>query len=196
MNFYGIENELTPYCLRQFDNNEFIIWDVPCLEQFYDFVGKRLHELEESKKIYKDDVELENEYKKWSALLDEVHEKLASVYQYRQEVEDNGSDFGFERHYDNDEKPIVFENLRKEDIKYTPPRLEYIAKTTLSPHEVNDLNDDEYHKNLMDNVNKFSYKNSGGKRSCRKRSTIKNTRKNKVKKSKKSKKSKKNIKIR
>jgi hypothetical protein len=196
MNFYGIENELTPYCLRQFDNNEFVIWDVVCLEQFYDFVGKRLHELEESKKIYKDDVELENEYKKWSALLDEVHEKLASVYQYRQEVEDNGSDFGFERHYDNDEKPIVFENLRKEDITYTPPRLEYIAKTTLSPHEVNDLNDDEYHKNLMDNVNKFSYKNSGGKRSCRKCSTIKNTRKNKVKKSKKSKKSKKNIKIR
>ena len=196
MNFYGIENELTPYCLRQFDNNEFIIWDVPCLEQFYDFVGKRLHELENSRKIYKDDVELENEYKKWSALLDEVHEKLASVYQYRQEVEDNGSDFGFERHYDNDEKPIVFENLRKEDIKYTPPRLEYIAKTTLSPHEVNDLHDDEYHKNLMDNVNKFSYKNSGGKRSCRKHSTIKKTRKNKVKKSKKSKKSKKNIKIR
>jgi len=172
---------------------------VHCLEQFYDFVGKRLHELENSRKISKNDSELENEYIKWSALLDEVHEKLGNVYQYQQEVEDNGSDFGFERHYDNDEKPIVFENLRKEDIKYTPPRLEYIAKTSLSPHEVNDLNDDEYHKNLMDNVNKFSYKNSGGKRSYRKHSNIKKkqqkkhqkqTRKNKVKNTKK------NIKIR
>jgi hypothetical protein len=195
MNFYGIENELSSYCLKQFDNNEFIMWDVNCLEQFYSFVGKRLHELEKSRKIYKDDVELEKEYRKTYALFEEIHEKLGNVLQYQQEVEDSGSSFIFERHSDNDEKPIVFENLKKEDIIYTPPRLEYLSKKSLSPNEMNDLKNDEFHNNLMDNVNKFSYKNSGGKKTYRtkgakKRHKQKKTRKNKVKKYKK------NIKIR
>jgi hypothetical protein len=195
MNFYGIEKELDDYCLKQFDNNEFIMWDVHCLEQFYNFVGKRLDELEKAREIYKDDDELEKEYIKMYALLEEIFEKLGNVLQYRQEVEDNGSSFAFERNSDNDEKPIVFENLKKEDIRYTPPKLEYLSKKSLSPDEMNDLKNDEFHKNLIDNVNKFSYKNSGGKKTYgtkgfKKRHKQKKTRKNKVKKYKK------NIKIR
>ena len=195
MNFYGIENELTPYCLKQFDKNEFIMWDVDCLEQFYNFVGKRLIELEKSRKIHKDDIELEKEYIKMSALLDEVHEKLENVYEYQQEVEDNGSSFAFERHSDNDEKPIVFENLRKEDIRYTPPKLEYLSKKNLQEDDIDVLKNTD----LLTNVNKYSYKNSGGrkkygkkshKKSYKKRHKQKKTRKNKVKKYKK------NIKIR
>jgi hypothetical protein len=160
MNFYGIEKELDDYCLKQFDNNEFIMWDVHCLEQFYNFVGKRLIELEKSRKIHKDDIELEKEYIKMSALFDEVDEKLGNVLQYRQEVEDNGSSFGFERHSDNDEKPIVFENLRKEDIIYTPPRLEYLSKKNLQNDDIDVLKNTD----LLTNVNKHSYKNSGGKK--------------------------------
>lgn len=187
MNFYGIENELTPYCLKQFDNNEFIMWDVDCLEQFYNFVGKRLIELEKARKIHKHDIELEKEYIKMYALLDEVHEKLENVYEYQQEVEDSGSSFAFERHSDNDEKPIVFENLKKEDIKYTPPRLEYLSKKNLQEDDIDVLKNTD----LLTNVNKYSYKNSGGRKKYGKKShKQKKTRKNKVKKYKK------NIKIR
>lgn len=164
MNFYGIENELGDYCLKQFDNNKFIIWDVHCLEKFYNFIGKRLNELEKSRKIYKGNEELENEYRKMYALFEEVHEKLVDVLEYQQEVEDNGSSFIFEKHKDNDEKPIVFENLRKEDIKYTPPKLEYLSKKTLSNDEINELKNDEYYKSLISNVNKFAYKNGGHKK--------------------------------
>lgn len=181
MNFYGIEKELSNYCLKQFDNNKFIMWDVHCLEQFYNFVGKRLHELEKSRKIYKDDVELENEYRKMYALFEEIYGKLEYVYEYQQEVEDSGSSFAFERHSDNDEKPIVFENLRREDIRYTPPKLEYLSKKALQNDDIEALQNTD----LLDNVNKFSYKNSGGrKKSHKKRHKIRNnrkTRKNKVK---------------
>jgi hypothetical protein len=136
------------------------MWDVDCLEQFYNFVGKRLIELEKARKIHKDDIELEKEYIKMYALLDEVDEKLGNVLQYRQEVEDNGSSFAFERRSDNDEKPIVFENLKKEDIRYTPPRLEYLSKKNLQKDDIEELKDTD----LLTNVNKFSYKNSGGKK--------------------------------
>jgi hypothetical protein len=181
MNFYGIENEVSKYCLKQFDNNEFIMWDVHCLEQFYNFVGKRLNELEKLRKMYKNDIELEKEYKKMYALFEEIHEKLGNVLQYQQEVEDSGSSFAFERHSDNDEKPIVFENLRKEDIIYSPPRLEYLSKKSLSQDEVDDLNDDEYHKNLMDNVTKYTYKNSGGRKKRKYTQNKKKNKKNKIK---------------
>jgi len=183
MNFFNIENELSPYCLKQFDNNKFIIWDVHCLEQLYDFVGKRLNELENSRKIYKNDVEVENEYKKMSALLDEVHEKLGNVYQYRQEVEDNVGDWGFERHYVNDEKPIVFENLRTEDIKYTPPRLEFLSNSVFEKNK-NNYDDDENTKELIDqvdilknNITKYGGKNSNIKKRLSKKSKHKNQRK-------------------
>ena len=183
MNFYGIEKELSEYCLKQFDNNEFIMWDVHCLEKFYNFVGKRLNELEKARKIHKDDYELENEYNKMYALFAEVHEKLEHVYEYQQEVEDNGSSFAFERRSDNDEKPIVFKNLKKEDIIYTPPKLEYLSKKNLQNDDIKDLQ----HTDLLDNVNKFSYKNSGGKKKYgkkgRKKSHSRKTKK-KVKKHK------------
>jgi hypothetical protein len=175
MNFFNIENELTPYCLKQFDDNKFIMWDVHCLEQFYDFVGKRLHELENSRKISKNDIELENEYKKWSVLLDEVHEKLGNVYQYQQEVEDSGSDFGFERHYDNDEKPIVFENLRKEDIIYTPPRLEFVSNSVFEKNKNNYDNNDDDTKALINqgdllknNISRYGGKNYSKKKISKK----------------------------
>ena len=184
MNFYGIEKELSNYCLKQFDNNKFIMWDVHCLEQFYNFVGKRLNELEKAREIHKDDDELENEYNKMYALFEEIYGKLEYVYEYQQEVEDSGSSFAFERHIDNDEKPIVFENLRKEDIRYTPPKLEYLSKKALQNDDIEALQNTD----LLDNVNKFSYKNSGGrKKSHKKRHKKRNnrkTKKNKVKKHK------------
>ena len=80
MNFYGIEKELSNYCLKQFDNNEFIMWDVHCLEQFYNFVGKRLNELEKAREIHKDDDELENEYNNMYELFEEIYSKLDYVY--------------------------------------------------------------------------------------------------------------------
>lgn len=150
MNFFNIENELTPYCLKQFDDNKFIIWDaVECLGQLHNFLRNRLNELEKLRKIKVDNIELELEYKKMNTLFDEVHKKLENVYQYQEEVEDSGSSFGFERHSDNDEKPIVLENLRKEDIRYTPPRLEFLSNSVFEDYKNSYDNNDDYTKELI-----------------------------------------------
>jgi hypothetical protein len=190
MNFFNIENELTSYCLKQFDDNKFIIWDVECLEQLYNFLGKRLNELEKSRKIKVDNVELELEYNKMNALLDELHEKLENVYKYQEEeVEDSGSSFGFERHSDNDEKPIVLENLRKEDIRYTPPRLEFVSNSVFEKNKNSYDNNDDDTKALINQADllKNDISRYGGKNYSKK----KISKKYKNKKSKKNKKTKK-----
>ena len=192
MNFFNIENELTPYCLKQFDDNKFIIWDVECLEQLYNFLGNRLNELEKSRKIKVDNVELELEYKKMDTLLHELHKKLENVYQYQEEVEDSGSSFGFERHSDNDEKPIVLENLRKEDIRYTPPRLEFLSNSVFEKYKNSYDNNDDYTKALINQADllKNDISRYGGKNYSKKKISKKYKNK-KVRKTKKTKKTKK-----
>ena len=70
--------------------------------------------------------------------------------------------------------------MRKEDIKYTPPKLEYLSKKALQNDDIEALQDTD----LLDNVNKFSYKNSGGRKKSHKKRNNRKTKKNKVKKHK------------
>jgi hypothetical protein len=187
MNFFNIENELSPNCLKQFDDNKFIIWDVYCLEQFYSFIGKRLNELEKSRKIGVENIELEKEHNKMSTLLHEIHEKLEGVYHYQQEVEDSGSSFIFERHTDNDEKPIIFENLRQEDIRYTPPRLEFISNAVFEKNKNNydDDNDDTKEAVNQANIIQNNITKYGGKKCNKKKKLSKKCKNKTVRKTKK-----------
>jgi hypothetical protein len=177
MNFFNIENELTPNCLKQFDDNKFIIWDaVDCLGQLYDFLRNRLNELEKLRKIKVDNVELELEYKKMDTLFHELHKKLGNVYQYEDEVEESGSSFAFEKTYDNDEKPIVLKNLRKEDIRYTPPRLEFLSNSVFENYKNSyDNNDNDDTKALINqayllknDISKYGGKNYSKKKISKK----------------------------
>ena len=178
MNFYDIENELTRNCLRQFDKNEFEWNDLDCLLSLYDSVNDKLDNLEKLKKIYENNEQLENEYNKMDALSEELFNKINKLHAEHDAHEEAGYSITLDK-----EPPIKLENLKKEDIFYTPPRLEYLAAIVAAK------NNDSYTKSLKKNTNlfkhlqKFSYDNTnnstrnGGKNGRKKCSKNKKTKK-------------------
>ena len=178
MNFFNIENKMDSTCLQKVDNNLFKWTDIECLIQLYEFISDKIYDLEDENKTSG------VEFEKLSSLHRELLDIITRLQKKYKEYEEDGYDIAF---YKDKEPNIQLKNLKKEDIFYTPPRLEYLSAKQVksNKNKAQDYAEDfSYAKEtgLLDNVPKYN----GGKVKSRKNKNVKSkTRKHGKRKQKK-----------